>query len=205
MHVSSSSYACILLLICMYPSPHMHVSSSYACILLLICMYPPPHMQAFKFGDKKLFSVFGETIGVCVCVCVCVCVYMHVCINIYTHTYISVLGETIGAYTHCIRTCILLLICMYPPPHMHVSSSYHWCVHTLYTYMYPPPHMHVSSSSYACILLLICMYPPHTIGAYTHCIHTYAHHDTCMRGGGYMHAYPHCIHTYMHQCIHALS
>jgi hypothetical protein len=28
MHVSSSSYACILLLICMYPPPHMHVSSS---------------------------------------------------------------------------------------------------------------------------------------------------------------------------------
>jgi hypothetical protein len=46
MHVSSSSYACILLLICMYPPPHMHVSSSsYACILLLICMYPPPHMN----------------------------------------------------------------------------------------------------------------------------------------------------------------
>jgi hypothetical protein len=53
-----------------------------------------------------------------------------------------------------------------------------------YISMYPPPHMHVSSSSYdrsfdtrcfwwsasilVCILLLICMYPPpHMTGALT--------------------------------------
>jgi len=39
-------------------------------------------------------------------------------------------------------------ICMYPPPHMHVSSSSYACI-LLLICMYPPPHMHVSSSSYA--------------------------------------------------------
>jgi hypothetical protein len=47
--------------------------------------------------------------------------------------------------------CILLLTCMYPPPHMHISSSSHACI-LLLTCMYPPPHMHVSSSSYAWVV-----------------------------------------------------
>jgi hypothetical protein len=35
----------------MYPPPHMYVSSSsYVCILLLICMYPPPHMATSQVG-----------------------------------------------------------------------------------------------------------------------------------------------------------
>jgi hypothetical protein len=63
MHVSSSSYACSLFLICMYPPPHMHVcawsgrppvkfrshmhvsSSAYACLLLLICRSPSSQIQ----------------------------------------------------------------------------------------------------------------------------------------------------------------
>jgi hypothetical protein len=36
---------------------------------------------------------------------------------------------------------------MYPPPHMHVSSSYAPGVCEHKKSMYPPPHMHVSSSN----------------------------------------------------------
>jgi hypothetical protein len=89
MHVSSSSYeprhyylihiyvwcacvrqhggtplTCILLLICMYPPPHM------TCMYPphMTCMYHPPHMTYWR-------ACLGMFSGVCVCVCVCVCVW----------------------------------------------------------------------------------------------------------------------------------
>ena len=69
---------------CMYSPPHIDVSSSsYACILLLLCMYPPPHIlilicKVRKIGTRISEDGEGEegrdvsipSLYVCVCVCV---------------------------------------------------------------------------------------------------------------------------------------
>jgi len=92
---------------------------------------------------------------VCDCVWLCVCVCVCVCMCIYRRRYGD--RQRVSSYP-----CILLLICMYPPPHIHVSSSSYACIllltyigditmidkarrHSLDMnpppYMNPPPHM----------------------------------------------------------------